>query len=292
MVSESLEGRVAVITGSSRGIGREFALRLAQEGARVVITGKSEAGTTELPGSIYTVADEIKALGGCAMPLRVNVREESDIVSMVERTVDEFGGLDILINNAGALWWEPVLDTPPKRVALMYEVNLRASYLASYYTLPHMVAGGWGHIVMNSPPISAQPTPGHAMYYCMKMGMTRLAIGIASEHQAHNVAADSLWPATPIESYATRNWSTGKMGRPDQWRSPAIMCDALMEVLHSKPCELSGRQLIDEAFLRERGWTAEQIDSYWLSGAAPADPMWIDERSYPAPTASGDSRTG
>jgi citronellol/citronellal dehydrogenase len=199
---------------------------------------------------------------------------------MVDRTMEEFGRLDILINNAGALWWESVLNTPPKRVALMYEVNLRASYLASYFALPHMIAGGWGHIVMNSPPISALPTPEHAMYYCTKMGMTRLAIGIAAEQKANNVAANSLWPATPIESSATINWSEDKMGRPDQWRTPAIMCDALMEIVGSEPREFTGRQLIDEALLRERGWTDENIDQYWLAGHAPPDPFWIDERSY------------
>jgi citronellol/citronellal dehydrogenase len=283
-MSQSLQGRVAIITGSSRGIGREFALRLAKEGADVVVTGKSDTDSPELPGTIHSVAREVEALGRRALPLRVNVRDEDDVTHMVERTMEEFGRIDILINNAGALWWEDVLDTPPSRVALMFEVNLRASYLATYYALPHMVAGGWGHIIMNSPPISTMATPKHAMYYCMKMGMTRLAIGVAAEHISDNVAANSLWPATPIESYATRNWSEDKMGRPDQWREPAIMCDALMEILQSEPKELTGRQLIDETFLRERGRTDADIDKYWSAGQAPADPMWIDERSY-----SGDS---
>ena len=206
-MSKPMDGRVAVITGSSRGIGREFALRLASEGADVVVTGKSETDSDRLPGTIYSVADEVRELGRRALPLRVDVRQEEDVKAMVERTVGEFGRLDILVNNAGALWWERVVDTPPNRVSLMFDVNLRASYLATYYALPHMIEGGWGHIVMNSPPISTQATPGYAMYYCFKMGMSRLAVGVAAEHRDDNVAANSLWPATPIESFATRIWS-------------------------------------------------------------------------------------
>jgi citronellol/citronellal dehydrogenase len=281
-MGKRLDGRVAVITGSSRGIGRAFALRLAAEGADVVVTGKSETDSDRLPGTIHSVAEEVRGCGRRALALRVDVREEQEVKDMIDRTVDEFGRLDIIVNNAGALWWERVLDTPPKRVGLMYEVNLRASYLTTYYALPHMVAGGWGHIVMNSPPISTKPTPGYAMYYCFKMGMSRLAVGVAAEHADDNVAANSLWPATPIESFATKNWSEDKMGRPHQWRTPDILCDALMEIVSSEPRECTGRQLIDEELLRERGWTDERIDAYWLTGERPDDPMWIDHRAYAA----------
>ncbi|GAA0947441.1 NAD(P)-dependent oxidoreductase [Pseudonocardia zijingensis] len=272
-----------MITGSSRGLGREFALRLADEGAAVVVSGKSETDSERLPGTIHSVAEEIIARGGRAVPVRADVRQEADVERLVDRTVTEFGRLDILVNNAGALWWERVIDTPPKRVTLMYEVNLRASYLSTYYALPHMIAGGWGHIVMNSPPITSEPTPGYAMYHCTKMGMTRLALGVAAEHRADNVAANSLWPATPIDSAATRNWPAEKMGRPEQWRTPRIMCDALMEILHSEPATCTGRQFIDEGLLAERGWTPEQLEGYWSAGKRPDDPKWIDERAYATP---------
>lgn len=281
-MSKPLEGRVAVITGASRGIGREFALRLADAGADIVVTGKSEIDSERLPGTIHSVADEVRERGQRALPVRVDVRAEEAVKEMVDRTIDEFGRLDILINNAGALWWERVLDTPPNRVALMHEVNLRAAYLTTYYALPHMIAGGWGHIIMNSPPITTEPTPGYAMYYCYKMGMTRLAIAVAAEHAADNIAANSLWPATPIESFATRNWPADKMGRPEQWRTPDILCDALMEIVTSEPSSCTGRQLIDEDLLRERGWDDERIDAYWLTGARPDEPMWIDHRAYQA----------
>ena len=217
-----LAGRTAIVTGASRGIGRAFAHRLAAAGAAVTIAAKSESGTERLPGSIYSVAAEIENAGGRALAVRTDVRSEADVARMVEETVARFGGVDILVNNAGALWWEPLLATPPKRYDLMWEVNVRGSYLCAYYALPHMIRGGWGHVVTCSPPIDEKPSPNHVCYMTTKMGMTRLAIGIAAEQRENNVAANALWPATPIESYATRNWPEEKIGRPDQWRSPDI----------------------------------------------------------------------
>jgi citronellol/citronellal dehydrogenase len=273
-----LAGRSAIVTGASRGIGRAFALRLAAAGAAVTVAAKSESGTERLPGSIGSVVAEIESAGGRALAVRTDVRSEDDVKAMVAATVERFGGVDILINNAGALWWEKLLDTPPKRYDLMWQVNVRGSYLCAYYALPHMIAGGWGHIVNCSPPIDGGPNTGHVCYMTTKMGMTRLALGIAAEYKENNVAANALWPATPIESYATKNWPEEKIGRPEQWRSPDILCDALLEIVTSEPRACTGRALIDETFLRERGWSEERIARYWLTGAAPADPLWIDGR--------------
>jgi citronellol/citronellal dehydrogenase len=273
-----LAGRTAIVTGSSRGIGREFVLRLAREGANVVVTGKSETPTERLPGSIHTVAEEVTAAGGNALALRVDVRSEDDVKRMVEATVERFGGVDILINNAGALWWESVLNTPPKRYDLMWEINVRASFLCAYYALPHMISGGWGHIINCSPPITTEATPGYVAYMTTKMGMTRVAIGIAAEYKHKNVAANALWPATPIESQATINWGEDKMGARDTWRKADILCDAMMEIVTSDPQTCTGRQLIDETFLRERGWSEDRIESYWYTGKRPEHPMWIDGR--------------
>ncbi len=273
--SKPLAKRVAIITGASRGIGRSFAVRLASQGANIVIAAKSETSTDKLPGSIYTVAKEVESVGAQALPLKVDVRSEDDIKMMVDKTMEKFGRLDILINNAGALWWQPILQTPPKRYDLMWEVNIRAAYLCIYYALPHMVAQKWGHIINCSPPITLEANPGHVCYMTTKMGMTRLAIGVAAEHLKDNVAANALWPATPIESQATINWG---LGTRSQWRSPNILTDAVMQIVTSEPKSLTGRQLIDEQFLKERGWTQERIDSYWLEGKAPANPIWIDGR--------------
>jgi citronellol/citronellal dehydrogenase len=269
-----LEGRVAVITGSSRGIGRAFALRLAREGAAVVVTGKSEEPSEKLPGSIHTVAQEIEDAGGAALAVRVDVRHDDEVEAMVKQTVDRFGRLDILVNNAGALWWQPVLQTPPKRYDLMWQINVRAAYLCAYYALPHMVKQQWGHIVNCSPPITDGASPGHVAYMTTKMGMTRLAIGIAAEQVNDNIACNSLWPVTLIESLATINYSVGDRS---MWRSPDILSDALIEVVTTEPRQLTGRQLLDEPFLRERGWTQERLDAYWLEGP-PAEPLYIDGR--------------
>lgn len=269
---------MAVVTGSSRGIGRALALRLAREGADVVVTGKSEQSTDKLPGSIYTVAEEVQAMGRRALPVRVDVRSEEEVQNMVERTIETFGRLDVLINNAGALWWERVLDTPPKRLDLMWQINVRGPYLCIYYALPHMIEAGWGHVINCSPPITTEANPGYVAYMTTKMGMTRLAIGVAAEHEEDNVAANSLWASTPIESQATINWGSEKLGERSQWRSPEILCDAAMEILKTEPRKITGRQLTDEAFLGERGWSQEDIDAYWLGEGPPEEPIWIDGR--------------
>ena len=270
-----LSGRVAVVTGSSRGIGRVMALRLADAGAAVVIAGKSQHSTETLPGSIHSVAEEITAAGGRALAVRLDVRKEEEVVAMTERVISEFGRYDILVNNAGALWWKPILETPLKRYDLMWEVNARGAFMCAQQALPHMITGGGGHIVMCSPPIGTDANPGYVAYMTTKMGMTRLAIGIAAEHEKDNVACNSLWPVTLIESLATINYNVGDRS---MWRSPDILADSLMEIVSAEPRSLTGRQLLDEPFLRERGWTQEELDAYWLEGP-PDDPVYIDGRA-------------
>lgn len=273
-----LDGRVAIITGASRGIGKALALRLAQEGADVVIAAKSERSRDRLPGSIYETAAAVEALGGRALPIKVDVREEEEIKAMVDATIEKFGRIDILINNAGALWWKPVVETPAKRFDLVMGVNVRAAYLAAYYCLPHMVANRWGHIINMAPAISTEPSPGMVAYMISKMGMARLAIGIAEEHRADNIAANSLWPVTPIETAAVIN---NGLGAREQWRTPEIMCDATMAILSQEPSQCTGRQLTDEEILREAGIT--DFDRYWCEGKPPEHPIWIDGRDPNSP---------
>ena len=271
-----LEGRVAIVTGSSRGIGRAMALRLANEGARLVVTGKSEEPTDRLPGSIHTVVKEIEDAGGAALAVRVDVRHDDEVEAMVKQTVDHFGSVDILVNNAGALWWQPILQTPPKRYDLMWQINVRAAYACAYFALPYMVQRRWGHIINCSPPITTEPSPGHVAYMTTKMGMTRMAIGIAAEHASDGIASNALWPVTMIESLATINWG---LGDRSQWRSPEILCDAMMEILRTEPPTLTGRQILDEPFLRERGYSDAQLDAYWVEGKPPEHPVFIDGRA-------------
>lgn len=277
-MTKRLDGRVAIITGASRGIGKAIALRLAQEGADVVVAAKSEQSTERLPGSIYETAAEIEAIGRRALPVKVDVRNEEEIKGMVDATIERFGRVDILINNAGALWWRPVLETPAKRFDLLMQINVRAAYLTAYYCLPHMVANRWGHIINMAPAIKTTPSPNMVAYMISKMGMAQVAIGIAEEHQADNVAANALWPVTPIETAAVIN---NHLGEREQWRTPEILCDATMAILAQEPAQCTGRQLTDEEILREVGIT--DFDRYWCEGRPPVHPIYIDGRDPNSP---------
>jgi citronellol/citronellal dehydrogenase len=248
---QRLAGKVAIITGASRGIGRVMALTFARHGARVVIAAKSEAETARLPGTIYSVAREVEAQGGEALALRVDVRLIEDLQMMVEQTVAQFGRLDILVNNAGALWWQDVADTPMARFDLMHEVNVRAAFAASQAAIGPMRAAGGGHILVCSPPVELSALPSKVGYLISKYGMTMLAHGLAEELRADKIAVNALWPVTLVQSQATMNFA---IGEPKLWRKPEILADAALEAVTSSP-ELTGRALLDEDFLRERGVT-------------------------------------
>ena len=268
-----LSGRVAIVTGASRGIGKAIALRLAREGVDVVIASKSETSTGKLPGSIHETADEIRALGRRALPVQTDVRSEEAIQNMVARTIEEFGRIDFLINNAGAIWPMPILETPPKRFDLMMQVNVRASYIGSYYVLPHMVKQKWGHILNMCPKLDVHPSPGKIGYMISKLSMARLAIGLAEEHRRDNIAANTLWPRTIIESQASINW---QMADRSQWRTPEIMCDAVAAIFGQQPCSYTGNQLIDEEVLSSLAGITN-FDHYWCEGKPPEHPIYIDK---------------
>jgi citronellol/citronellal dehydrogenase len=252
MQSMRLAGKVAIVTGASRGIGRIMALTFARHGASVVIAAKSEAERPRMPGTIYSVAREVEALGGQALPLRVDVRVVEDLQMMVARTVEQFGRLDILVNNAGALWWQDVADTPMSRFDLMHEVNVRAAFAASQAAIAPLRAAGGGHIVVCSPPIELNALPHRVGYLISKYGMTMLAQGLAEELRADNIAVNALWPVTLVESQATVNFAIGER---KLWRRPEIVADAALEIVTTPPAELTGRALLDEDLLRERGVT-------------------------------------
>ena len=248
----SLENRVAIITGASRGIGRALALGLAQQGCRIVVAAKSVQSTEKLPGSIHTVAEEIEALGIEALPIQVDVRDGDQIDALVRRTLERFGRIDILINNAGALWWRPVLDTPAKRFDLVLGVNARAAFLMCRAVLPTMIERRWGHIINMSPPIDPGVVPGKVAYFISKFGMTLLTHGLAEELRSSNIAVNSLWPVTIIESQASINW---QLGSPEMWRKPDILVDCVLRLVNKEPGAITGQALLDEDFLRADGVT-------------------------------------
>jgi citronellol/citronellal dehydrogenase len=223
-----LAGKVAVVTGSSRGIGRALVLGLTKAGCAVVVAAKSTNSTEKLPGSVYTVTGEVEALGGQALPIVVDVRDEAQVEALAARTLERFGRIDVLINNAGALWWRPLLETPAKRFDLVMAVNARAAFLCSRAVLPSMIRNRWGHIINLSPPVDLAMVPGRIAYAISKLGMTLLTHGLAEEVWPHNVAVNSLWPVTIIESQASINH---RLGTPEMWRKPEILVDCVLRLL-------------------------------------------------------------
>ena len=248
----NLEGRVAIVTGSSRGIGKELALALAKAGADIVVAAKTTEPDPRLPGTIYQTRDEVEALGRKSLAVKVNLREEAEIANMVQQTMDTFGRIDILINNAGALWWRNVTDTPVKKFDLVMDVNARAAYATTYHCLPHMLGAGYGHIINMSPPVDFGMLPGKVAYSISKFGMTIIAQGVAAEHRGKNIAANSLWPATMVESQAAINFG---LGTPKNWRKPSIITDAVLAILSHEPNEMTGNALLDETILEKVGVT-------------------------------------
>lgn len=268
-MAEMLQDRVAVITGASRGIGKAMALALAKEGCDIVVAAKTVEPHPKLPGTIYDTAKEVEALGRRALPIQVDVRFEEQVEAMARKTEEAFGRCDILINNAGAIFWAGVLETPVKRFDLMWQINARAPFLCSQALIPLMKKHKWGHIIMMSPPLRLDLLPGRVAYLMTKYAMTHCALGLAAELREENIACNALWPVTLIESSATINF---QMGTPDQWRTPAIMCDALLAIVKKAPRAFTGNVLLDEDFLREEGVT--DFDKYAkVPGASP--PRWF-----------------
>jgi citronellol/citronellal dehydrogenase len=248
----TLKDRVAIITGASRGIGRAIALGLAKAGCHVVVAAKSTTSTEKLPGSIFTVAAEVEALGAQALPVQVDVRDADQIEGMAARALERFGRIDLLVNNAGALHWAGVLDTPPKRFDLVMGVNARAAFLCCRAVLPAMTRQRWGHIINMSPPLDLSILPGRVAYGISKLGMTLLTVGLAEEVKQHNIAVNSLWPVTIIESQASINH---QLGTPEMWRKPDILVDCVLRLAAKEPSALTGQALLDEDFLRGEGVT-------------------------------------
>jgi citronellol/citronellal dehydrogenase len=248
----ALWGQVAIVTGSSRGIGRSIALGLAKAGCNVVVAAKSTQSTEKLPGSIFTVAAEVEALGAKVLPVQVDVREAEQIENMAAQALERFGRIDLLVNNAGALHWAEIADTPPKRFDLVMDVNVRAAFLCCRSVLPALIRQGGGHIINMSPPLDLSILPGRVAYGISKLGMTLLTLGLAEELSQHNVAVNSLWPVTIIESQASLKHH---LGTAAMWRKPDILVDCVLRLAQKKPSEMTGQTLLDEDFLRAEGMT-------------------------------------
>ena len=251
----NLKGKTIFITGSSRGIGREIALRCARDGANVVITGKTAEPHPRLSGTIHSVAAEAEAAGGRALAIPLDVRDAEAIAAAVKQAVAAFRSIDALVNNASAIALTGTLGTPAKRLDLMLAVNLRATFLCSQACLPHLKRAANPHILNLSPPLRmhAKWFRDHTAYTMAKYGMSMCTLGMAEEFRADGVAVNSLWPRTTIATAAIEVNFPEAILRAS--RKPAIVADAAHVILNRDSRAATGNFYIDETVLREEGVT-------------------------------------
>ena len=256
-----LKGKTLFITGASRGIGKAMGLRAARDGANIVIVAKTTAPNPKLSGTIHTAAEEMVAAGGQALACVVDVRSEDQIRQAVERAVETFGGIDILVNNASAISLTGTLATPLKRFDLMHQVNVRGTFACSQACLPHLLKSANPHILNISPPLSLQARwfAPHAAYTMAKFGMSLCVLGMAEEFRAHGLAVNALWPRTVIATAAVMNLLGGEAVMR-QSRKPEIMADAAHAILTRPSRGCTGNFFIDEEVLAAQGVT--NFDQY------------------------------
>ena len=253
---QNLKGLTVLITGGSRGIGKAIALRLAKEGANIVIAAKTAEPHPKLEGTIYTAAEEIKALGVNTLALQVDIRSEEQIQMAVEETVKTFGGIDILINNASAIGLTSTEQTESKRFDLMHGINIRGTFLMCKYCIPHLKNAINPHILNLSPPLNLNPKwfAQHLAYTLSKYGMSMIVSGLAEELKPHKIAANALWPKTTIATAAVQNLLGGDF-LMQRSRTPEIVAEAAYYILSRPSAECTGNFFIDEDVLRQEGIT-------------------------------------
>jgi citronellol/citronellal dehydrogenase len=266
----SLAGKTLFITGASRGIGEAIALRAAHDGANIAIVSKTERPHPKLPGTIHSVAEAVEQEGGKALPLAVDIRDADAVADAAAATAETFGGIDILVNNASAIWLADTLNTSTKQLDLMFGVNVRGTFVCSQACLPWLLQAGNPHILNLSPPPDLQPQwfGPHVAYTISKYGMSLCALGMAEEFRADGIAVNTLWPRTVIATAALA--MLGERVRPEQCRRPEIVADAAHAILTRPSLECTGRHFIDEEALAEVGVT--DLERYAVQPGAPLAP--------------------
>jgi citronellol/citronellal dehydrogenase len=262
----SLAGKTLFITGASRGIGLAIGLRAARDGANIAIAAKTAEPHPKLSGTIYTAAEDVERAGGNALPLIVDVRDETMVKDALDKTAARFGGIDIVVNNASAIQLTPVVDTEMKRFDLMHQINARGTFVVSKWAIPYLAKAVNPHILMISPPLDMKEKwfAPHTAYTMAKFGMSLVVLGLAGELREQGIAVNALWPRTIIATAAIRNLLGGDE-RIRQARKPEIMADAAYAIFSSPSRELTGRFLIDDNFLAERG--VKDFDRYRIDAA-------------------------
>ena len=268
----SLQGKTLFVTGASRGIGLAIALRAARDGANVAIAAKTTEPHPKLPGTIHTAAEEIERVGGKALALPVDVRDEAAVRDAIGRTVATFGGLDIVVNNASAISLTATPQTEMKRFDLMHQVNTRGTFMVSKYAIPHLAEAENPHILMLAPPPDMREEwfAPHLAYSLAKFGMSLCVLGLAGELRPKGIAVNALWPRTTIATSAVNNLLGGEeLARAS--RTPDIVADAACLIFNKPARSFSGNFLIDEAFLAGEGIT--DLERYRVD---PSRPLMTD----------------
>lgn len=250
----SFKNKTVFITGASRGIGKAIALRLAKEGANIVVVAKSTVENPKLGGTIFSAAKEIEDAGGNALAVQCDIRFEEQINHAVEKAVETFGGIDILINNASAISLTPVEQTEQKAFGLMHDINVKGTFFVSKACIPYLKKGINAHILNLSPPINLDQKwlTGHVAYTMSKYNMTMIALGLSGELKKYNIAANTLWPRTTIATAAVRNLLGGE-ALINMSRTSEIVADAAYYILQKSPAECTGNSFIDEEVLAKEG---------------------------------------
>jgi citronellol/citronellal dehydrogenase len=278
----SLTNKTLFITGASRGIGLAIALRAARDGANIAVAAKTAEPHPKLPGTIYSAAKEIEAAGGQALPLIVDVRDESNVAAAIEETVVKFGGIDVCVNNASAIQLTPTAMTDMKRYDLMHQVNTRGTFLVSKYCIPHLKKAANPHILNLSPPLDMREQwfAGHVAYTMAKYGMSMCVLGMAGELRADGIAVNALWPRTGIATAAIRNNLAGDEGMK-LCRTVDIMADAAHVILTKPARQFTGNFCIDDTLLYENG--VRDFDKYRVDPTKDLMPDFFVPDTPPAP---------
>ena len=257
----SFRNKTVFITGASRGIGKAIGLKLAADGANIVIASKSVEENPKLGGTIFSAAKEMEDAGGRALAVQCDIRFEDQVENAAKQAVEKFGGIDILINNASAINLSGTEQLEPKRFDLMYDINVRGTFMVSKYCIPHLKKGSNAHILNLSPPLNMDMKwfSNHLAYTISKYDMTMIAMGLSAELKKYNIAANTLWPRTTIATAAVQNLLGGdaliKMSR-----TPQIIADAASFILSRSSESCTGNSFIDEQVLAEEGIT--DLDKY------------------------------
>jgi citronellol/citronellal dehydrogenase len=278
----TFRNRTIFISGASRGIGLAIACRLARDGANIILAAKTAEPHPKLPGTVFSAAKEIVALGGKALPVVCDIRDEAQVQVAVDQGVAAFGGIDVCINNASAIALTGTLKTDMKRYDLMNQINARGTYLTSKACIPHLKQAANPHVLMLSPPLDMSPKwfAGHTAYSMAKFGMSMCVLGMAAEFRADGIAFNALWPRTGIATAAIRNALAGDEGMA-RCRSVEIMADAAHAIFEKPAKDFSGNFLIDDTFLYGEG--ERDFDKYRIDPSQPLMPDFFVPDDIPPP---------